>query len=242
MKKLSFIIFALLLINPIIVSQWQTYNVTSAGRFYDVCVVNPNLIWACGDSAGVYHSTNSGASWQLSNNGLPSSTILEITAIDQNRAWIHYTNRIFATTNGGSIWTEQFFTPATSIDKIQFFNATTGYILADQADSIIGFFVTRNGGLNWTRSANAPVIGTVPVRWVNDNGANSLDSNFIWFVTESLSSVYSRFYKLTGGLNNGWLYYNIGNSANQCKYADIKNSNSGLVTTNTYGIRMNTNG
>lgn len=242
MKKLFLLVLALLLINPIIVvSQWQTYNVAPSGRFFDVCVVTPDLIWASGDTAKVYRTTNGGVSWQ-NLSSIPSTYPgLQITAVDQNRAWVNLGTKIFHTSNGGVTWTEQFYSPVTFINKIQFFNQNTGYIVADQADSVVGFFVTRNGGANWVRSANSPVLGTTSTMWMNDNGVNSLDSNFIWFVAKGMPQVYSRFYKLTGGLNNAWQYYNIGSSPGQYSYSAFKNSDTGLVTSSG-GISMTTNG
>lgn len=241
MKKLFLFFFALLLINPIIESQWQKFNVASSGRFYDVCVVSPGLIWASGDSARVYRSTNSGGSWQLVNSGLPNLSVLQITAIDENKAWINLGLRVFATTNGGTSWSEQFYSPVTFINKIHFFNQNTGYLLAEQSDSIIGFFITRNGGSNWIRSANAPVLGNTLFLIVQDNAVSSIDSNFIFFVAKGSSSVYSRFYKLTGGLNNSWQYYNIGSSPGQYYHPAFKNANTGIVTF-TNGISFTTNG
>lgn len=231
MKKLFLHVLALLLINPIIiVSQWQTYNVAPSVRFFDVCVITPDLIWASGDTAKVYRTTNGGVSWQ-NLSSIPSTYHgLQITAVDQNRAWVNLGTKIFHTSNGGVTWTEQFYSPVTFINKIQFFNQNTGFIVADQADSVVGFFVTRNGGANWVRSANSPVLGTTSTMWMNDNGVNSLDSNFIWFVAKGMPQVYSRFYKLTGGLNNAWQYYHIGSSPGQYSYSAFKNSDTGLVT------------
>jgi photosystem II stability/assembly factor-like uncharacterized protein len=242
LKKLSLFIFALLLINPVIISQWQTFNIAPSGRFYDVCVVSTDLIWASGDSAKVYRSTNGGLNWQGLGNGLPNFPVLQISAIDQNQAWLNMGTRIFATINGGLNWTEQFYSPVTLINKIHFFNQNTGYLIADQTDSVVGFFITRNGGSNWIRSVNSPVLGSTSTMWINDNGANSLDSNFIWFVAKGSSQVFSRFYKLSGGLNNSWQYYNIGTATSQCSYASFKNSGTGLVTSITYGILITTNG
>lgn len=231
MKKLFLLVLALLLINPIIVvSQWQTYNVAPSGRFFDVCVVTPDLIWASGDTAKVYRTTNGGVSWQNLSSIPTTYPGLQITAVDQNRAWVNLGTKIFHTSNGGVNWTEQFYSPVTFINKIQFFNQNTGYLVADQADSVVGFFVTRNGGANWVRSANSPVLGTTSTMWMNDNGVNSLDSNFIWFVAKGMPQFYSRFYKLTGGLNNAWQYYNIGSSPGQYSYSAFKNSDTGLVT------------
>lgn len=239
MKKLS--IFLMLFISPISITQWQTYNVTNNIRFYDVCVVTQNIIWASGDSARVYRSTNSGGNWQLVNAGLPNLSVFQITAIDANRSWVNLGMRVFATTNGGTSWSEQFYSPVTFINKIHFFNQNTGYLLADQQDSVVGFFITRNGGSNWIRSVNAPVLASTSNMWINDNGVNSLDSNFIWFISKGSPSVYSRYYKLTGGLNNSWQYYNIGSSPGQYSYSAFKNLNTGLVTFSN-GISITTNG
>lgn len=240
MKKLFLLVFALLLLNPIIVSQWETYNVAPSGRFFDVSVITPQIIWASGDSAKVYRSTNGGLNWQ----NLSSIPLiypgLQITAVNQNHAWLNLGTKIYHTTNGGVLWSEQFYSPVTFINKIHFFNQNTGYLVADQTDSVVGFFVTRNGGANWVRSANSPVFVN-STNWISDNGANSLDTNFIWFVAEGVPGAYSRFYKLTGGLNNVWQSYIIGNSVQQCKYAAFKNSNTGIVTSLTQGILMTTN-
>jgi hypothetical protein len=206
-----------------------------------VCVVNPNLIWACGDSARVYITTNAGLTWQIVNSGIPNTPVLQITALDENKAWVNMGTRIFATSNGGVLWSEQFYSPVTFINKIHFFNQYTGYFISDQQDSTVGFFVSRNGGINWVKSSNSPVLGSISAMWINDNGADALDTNFIWFVAKGTPSDYSRLYKLTGGLNNYWQYYNIGYSPGQSSYADFKNVNTGLVTYSN-AILITTNG
>ncbi len=238
LKKLFLI---LILFTSSILSQWQTFNITSNIRFYDVCVVSQNVIWASGDSAKIYRTTNGGLSWQPANFGLPILPVLQITAINEFYAWINLGTRIFSTSNGGTSWTEQFYTPVTFINKIQFFNQNTGYIISDQLDSSVGFFVSRNGGANWIKSSNSPVLGNITSMWINDNGADALDTNFIWFVAKGSPSVYSRLYKLTGGLNNNWQVCNIGFSPSQCSYSDFINANTGLVSNNS-GILITTNG
>ena len=238
LKKLFLI---LILFTSSILSQWQTFNITSNIRFYDVCVVSQNVIWASGDSAKIYRTTNGGLNWQQANFGLPILPVLQITAINEFYAWINLGTRIFSTSNGGTSWTEQFYTPVTFINKIQFFNQNTGYIISDQLDSSVGFFVSRNGGANWIKSSNSPVLGNITSMWINDNGADALDTNFIWFVAKGSPSVYSRLYKLTGGLNNNWQVCNIGFSPSQCSYSDFINANTGLVSNNS-GILITTNG
>lgn len=244
MKKLSIILAVIqfILAVKITFAQWQTYQVTSVIRFWDVNVVAPELIWACGDSSVVMRSSNGGQNWQMVNSGLSGLDFVQMFALDENRAWVSAGMRLFATTNGGANWNEQFFTPTKYVNRIHFFNSSTGFLLADQNDSIVGYFVTRNGGMNWDRPTSAPVIGSFPNCWISDNGANCLDSNFIWFVVKGAPNVYSRFFKLSGGLNGTWQSYNIGITPGQYSYASFKNALTGLVVSVPGKILKTVNG
>ncbi len=200
MKKLSIVFLALLLILTVkLFSQWQTYQTPSNSSFWDVSVVNTNIIWACGFRT-VVKTTNGGLSWNLVNNGIDSLNTLHISAIDENNAWVSGgfdQDRVFRTTNGGLSWTEQFYEQPYFINKIHFFNINTGIFLRDPlnppSNDTAGFFITRNGGLNWYRSANTP-----PTTVLCDCCMGILDSNLVWFVDND------KVYKLTGGLDNQW--------------------------------------
>lgn len=209
-------------------SQWQTYNVTSNGRFYDVSVVDQNVIWASGDSAKVYRTTNGGINWRLLNSGLPIIIYNKVFGLDSSNAWIVSDTMLYRTTNSGTNWYRQFYSPITYINKIHFFNANTGYLFCDELpmNDSLGFFITRNGGLNWLKSINSPVLPAGPYI-LRDNGPNQIDTNFVYFFAELSGVGSSKFYKLTGGLNNAWQVYDV--SVCQCDIAVFKNANDGIA-------------
>ena len=156
-------------------------------------------------NGSVVKTTDGGQTWNIVNSGLGSISMLHITAIDENLAWITGDNssRIFKTTNGGLNWTEQFYEQPYFINKIHFFNANTGIFLRDPlnppSNDTAGFFITRNGGANWYRSANTPRTTVLC-----DCCMGILDTNLVWFVDND------KVYKLTGGLDNQWQILNTG--------------------------------
>ncbi len=240
MKKtiLTFILIVIVCFN--ISSQWQTYNVTSYGRFYDVSVVDQNVIWASGDSAKVYRTTNGGINWRLVNSGLPIRIYNKVFGLDSSNAWIVSDTMIYRTTNSGTNWYRQFYSPTTYINKIHFFNANTGYLFCDElpTNDSLGFFITRNSGTNWIKSINSPVLPAGPY-FLRDNGPNQIDTNFIYFFAELSGVGSSKFYKLTGGLNNGWQVYDV--SVCQCDIAVFKNANDGIAV-DGFNINSTSNG
>jgi photosystem II stability/assembly factor-like uncharacterized protein len=137
--------------------QWQTYYASNANtNFFEVSVVSPNLIWACGSSGKVFKTTNGGISWIDASGSLGPVSFYHISAIDQNNAWITGDlsgAKVFRTTNGGTNWTEQTYNQPYWINNIHFFNVNTGIFIRDPlnppSNDTAGFFITRNGGLNW---------------------------------------------------------------------------------------------
>lgn len=215
------------------VSQWQTYQTPVQSAFAEVCVVNPNIIWACGSFGSVVRTTNAGINWNVVNNGLPAFNYFHISAISENTAWITggAGDQVFRTTNGGLNWTEQFYIQPFFINKLHFFNANTGIFLRDPPGGnfdTCGFFITRNGGTNWVYSPNSPIT-TILI----DNCMGVLDTNFIWFCDND------KLYKLTGGLNGVWQTLN--NGLNYAYQTAFVNSNTGF-TTDAIRLTKTTNG
>jgi hypothetical protein len=228
MKTLLFIFpVILILFSSNSYSQWQTYQTPSISTFYwDVSVVNQNIIWVCGTNASVRRTTNGGLTWDSANYGLTPLRPYHRSAIDQNRAWITGGNngeRVFCTTNGGLNWNEQLYTQPYWINGIHFFNSNTGVFIRDplnpgQGNDTAGFFITRNGGLNWYRSPKTPRTTVLC-----DGCMNVLDTNLVWFVDGEI------LYKLQGGLNNQWQLLFIAQGS-YCYGAVFKDPNSGLAS------------
>jgi photosystem II stability/assembly factor-like uncharacterized protein len=236
MRTTSKFLLALLLNLAIIQfcpAQWQTFQSSFSTNFIDVSIVNKNVIWACGyyPQPAIIRSIDGGVNWT---NTLNDSTVTRpwhITAVDNNKAWVtggQYGMYVFVTTNAGTNWFQQNYSPVEYIDFIHFFNSNTGILLTDKVNDTIGFFITRNGGSNWYRSVNSPRITTL----INDNCMGFLDTNMLWFINTN------RFYKLTGGLNNVWTAYDMGFYPYNIDFKDL---NAGLAT-DGYTMKKTTNG
>jgi len=225
-KLITALLFYLLLSFSLF-SQWQIFNVGSTINLKDVSVVNTNIIWVCGETSSVYFTNDGGVNWVQINNNLQKLDLDKIIALDSNIAWVTSDSAIFKTTNRGVSWVRQYHYPGLHINKIHFFNANTGYLFVDNSVSndSVNFYITRNGGLDWVKSVNRPVL---PYSFfIRDNGPSHIDSNFIYFFAEQNALSNSKFYKLTGGLNNTWTSYLV--SACQCDIAAFKNPNNGIA-------------
>ena len=192
----------------------------------DVSVVNQNVVWACGTESSVVKSTNGGTNWNIVNIPVTGLNFLHITAVDENYAWVATEiGRIFRTTNGGINWTEQFYNNPKFIDGFEFFSSSTGVFLSGPAanNDTADFYVTRNGGLNWTLSPNSPVTTLL-----NYGCMGGLDTNFVWFIDNN------KFYRLAGGLYNEWQVITINlNPVFLISY--FENANTGYICDGGFG-------
>ena len=225
-RNIYYLVFVII-ISAKLNSQWQIVNVdTSNSRFCDVCVVNQNIIWStkANNMNNICKTTDGGMNWQTFT-GIPEY-LYYISAVNENTAWVTTLfGNIYVTNNGGLTWSMQSYNPKAFINFLKFFNENTGFFVADGVHDTVGFFYTRNGGINWSRSQNSPIIpyGLVLL----ENCVNALDTNFIWMCALISSSNY-KFYKLTGGLNSVWQSYSYGVSG-QFRNAIFKDSMNGLA-------------
>ncbi|MBZ0201395.1 MAG: T9SS type A sorting domain-containing protein [Ignavibacteria bacterium] len=245
MKKLSFfhtlvlVSFLFQVFTSRSISQWQTYQTPVQSRFSDVCVVNQNIIWASGGT--VVRTTNAGQTWIVAGTGLPSVQFYHITATDENNAWITggtNSERLFRTTNSGLNWTEQFYSQPKWINGIHFFNASTGIFLRDPytppSNDTVGFFITRNGGLNWYRSPNTPRASLMLI----DHCMSVFDTSLVCFLDEN------KLYRLIGGLDNPWQSVTVDSMSPYSTSACFINSNTGYLADgagSTFRLLQSTN-
>jgi photosystem II stability/assembly factor-like uncharacterized protein len=204
-------------------SQWQTVNTGFNFNYHDVSVVNENIIWAEGTK--IVRTTNGGLNWFDSNPNNPGFFVTKISAVSDLKAWISDDDLVYGTTNGGLNWIEQNYTPKKYINNIYFFNQNTGILLADPSGGITGFFITRNGGTNWYRSANSPPN----TEWLIDNCLFAYDTSFICFADFTNGQGY-KLYKLSGGLDAVWLIYDLTITFSFSPIITFKNYNDGLLT------------
>ena len=215
-------------------TQWKTYYTSTNASFSDIKLVDQNIIWACGSNGIVVKTVNAGSSWINSSGNLPVARYWHITAVDQNNAWVtsgSNGSKLYRTTNGGVNWVEQFYNQPYWINKIHFFNQNTGIFLRDPlnpngGNDTAGFFITRNGGLNWYRSSNTPRTTVL-----YDNCMDVIDTNFICIIDND------KIYMLKNGLENVWQAVQVSPSIILWN-ASFININTGYVSCSSGGFKI----
>jgi photosystem II stability/assembly factor-like uncharacterized protein len=108
------------------------------------------ILYAVGDSSGIFNSTDDGDSWSQIPYSNTSLNFESIAAIDQNNLTLvgdSYT--IVRTNDGGITWTTPGYTPGSvNLNEITFFDANNGVIVGD--DGLV--LNTTDAGNTWLPS------------------------------------------------------------------------------------------
>lgn len=143
---------------------WVQQNSGTNGQLSTVKAVSDSICWMGGGLGTICRTTNGGANW-IDANPSPSflsAAILNIEALDGNRAWVAAsttnggTTFIYRTTNGGLNWQNVYSSSQTMIFGIKMINATSGFAFGNPSSNVWQMLVTVNGGQSWSLSPNAP--------------------------------------------------------------------------------------
>lgn len=156
-------------LTPLSINAWSS-NGPEGGSILSLAIdrSNPNVIYA-GTIAGVFKSTDGGATWSAFNTGIASRRIAAI-AIDPSNPNTIYAGTdvgVFKSTEGGATWSainnglpDRWYIWTLSIDPA---NSATLYIVTG---SVI--FKSINGGASWSNiSDGLPIIRALAIDPVN---------------------------------------------------------------------------
>ncbi len=179
---------------------WYTQVSLPSSFLYSVKAVNNNIAWSAGGRLPapyrplVVRTTDGGTTWADVTGNLPTPgpgptgiwwDRLSITAVDADRAWLaNWDGRIYATTNGGSSWSQQTYpgNQSLSMDGIWFFDASNGYALGEpRVGNQFVMLRTSNGGIDWVHLPNEPVRESGEYGVTNSFWAT--DPDHVWFAT-----------------------------------------------------------
>jgi len=155
MYKIFLSLFFLLLLNHEVFSQkfWEKINSPTSKTLNSIVFIDSLNGWVSGDSGLIIHTSNGGVDWetQYSNDSLNVVNIFFLNdQLGWGSAWSNFYEPFgtyfLKTTNGGKIWTSEYFRILDSF--VNSFNFL---------DSLIGFAVgypnvfhrTTDGGSNW---------------------------------------------------------------------------------------------
>ena len=218
--------------------QWEKLQSPTYTALYSVTAVNQNIVWASGGVGNntapvVLRTINGGDTWKDVTGNLSGVDLYTIAAIDSDRAWVGTSDgRIFATTNGGAMWSVQTYPGIQSpfIDGIRMFSDLTGYVLGDPASG--GKYVilkTLNGGNSWAHLTHEPVGDQDEAGW--NNSFHWTDRFHGWFGTNNY-----RIWKTS----DGGVTWDSGSTSSSNSYAISFSDNLNGVTGFSDGSIMKT--
>lgn len=172
---------------------WQT-NIYSI----DIAASNPNIVYAGGESGGIWRTTDKGLNWTLLSKEVFHGSITAVKADPTNAdvAYFGTGGKIMKTTNGGSTWTESYTENGLSVYEFAIPTDNPNIILAA---SNKGMLRSANGGNTWNK-VFTQVCWTIKMK--------PGDPNTYFAVRESGTS--SEFMRSTNSganfnaLSNGW--------------------------------------
>ncbi|MBC7777040.1 MAG: T9SS type A sorting domain-containing protein [Phycisphaerae bacterium] len=226
---------------------WQT-NVYSI----DISLSNPNILYAGGESGGVWKTTDKGLHWQLLTVNVLHGSFgaVKIHPTDPNTVYAATSGKIIKTTDGGTTWATTYSESGLWVNDVAFKPDQPNIVLAASDQ---GLLRTTNAGTNWTKlhtqqtwavefKPGDPLTVFVirksgtgsDFRVSTDGGASFVNSNAGWWTPAAGMSV-------TGGMiavcpsNPSKVYaYLCGEGGNLGGYIGVfKSTNSGGTWSNT---------
>ena len=143
------------------------------GPMEDLCFVDSMEGWSVGSSSHIIHTANAGASWAMSNTGVPEGVddvwFNGVDFADSMHGWAvgedfyqvpggDYWGSVYATTDGGASWTfkmpSRTFMPG-KLNDVEFFAPSGLWICGEDTSKAYGqrgmIWYSNDGGLVWTR-------------------------------------------------------------------------------------------
>jgi Secretion system C-terminal sorting domain/Photosynthesis system II assembly factor YCF48 len=232
MKKFSIFVGAILVVmtfgaNIFAQPAWTPQTSPTTQNLNSASAVSTDLCWMSGESGAVIRTTNGGTTWTLVNAGLAGLNFYNLFAIDANECWLGQDDgTLWHTTNGGANWTFIVLSPTPIfINIIHFFDANYGFIQGDPVGNQWRYYITTDGGLNWTLPPNTPNSVGTEAGW--NNSYCALDTGHIWWGTNA-----TKIWK--GSLRGPFSSYPSG-SANYSFGVAFDDANTGVALVNTSG-------
>lgn len=154
MKKITFILTALIAITIKTNAQWTQQTSGTTKNLWGVSFVNENIGFVCGDAGTILKTINGGANWIPQNSG----TTYQLGGLQFVNANVGYCmsfsdagGKIIKTINGGTTWNDiSLNISGAHSGGVYFFNANTGLLaLGNSSYTNSKILKTVNGGISW---------------------------------------------------------------------------------------------
>lgn len=127
---------------------WQT-NIYSL----DIAPSDPNVLYAGGETGGLWKTTDKGLNWTLTTAGILHNSFgaVAIHPTDPNTVYAATSGKVIKTSDGGITWTTVYSENNLRVNALAIHAGNPDIVLA-AADQ--GLLVTSNGGASWTKKFN----------------------------------------------------------------------------------------
>jgi photosystem II stability/assembly factor-like uncharacterized protein len=209
---------------------WTPQTSPTTQNLNSASAVSNDLCWMSGESGAVIRTTNGGTTWTLNNTGLAGLNFYSVFAINATECWLGQDDgTLWHTTNAGANWSYLVLQPTPIfINVIHFFDANYGFVQGDPVANQWRYYITTNGGANWTLPPNTPNSVGTEAGWNNSYAA--LDTGHIWWGTNA-----NKIWK--GSLRGPFTSSSVGGSNPNSFGVAFNDANTGvaIITTSSYG-------
>ncbi|MFM2393029.1 MAG: hypothetical protein RLZZ546_1011, partial [Bacteroidota bacterium] len=227
---------------------WQT-NIYSL----DIFAGNSNILYAGGETGGVWKTTDKGLNWTLLTSNVihDAFSAVKIDPLNSDIVYAATAGKIIKTINGGSSWSTIYTESGLNVREFAISNTNTSIIIAVSNKGLIR---SNNAGSNWTKifsqecwSVKKKEGSGTEFYVIRDNGSSSdfvfsTDSGSSWTASNTGWWTPAAGESMTGGIiatcpsNANKLYaYLCADGSNLYGYAGVwVSNNNGATWTNTH--------
>jgi len=204
-------------------AQWTKTTCPSGGAI-QCLATNSSTIFAGTLTAGIFLSTDNGATWSAANSGITNTNILSLITNGTTIFAGTSGGGVFVSTNNGTSWIAANNGLTNLTIRSMAINGTSIFAGTDFG----GIFLSTNNGASW-----API----------NNGLTNYSSNVIWTLVENAGIIYAGASgEIFSSSNNGSTWVSLGTMQN---FADVKSiavsGNNIFIGAQTQGVLLSTN-
>ena len=141
---------------------------------------DPGVIYAAGESGGIFKTTDGGHSWTTSSDELPDLRVRDVQFLPSNPQTLFAgagTGHLYISTDAGTTWSTRSVLPdAQEVDQIRIDPQNSSRMYAVQQDfwGGLGVYRSSDGGLSWSKSLSTNIVCPPTCPWPPAAGSNDL--------------------------------------------------------------------